>query len=480
MREFLDWRGPFLLPLVALLIARFVYAYFIPVAAEDAYITFRYARNFAAGHGLVFNPGERVMGFTSPLWTLWMALGFVLHAPPIAWSRGCAIVADVVTFVVIAQALKRTIGNTAAVCFAAFFAAWPYFSAMTASGMECGLMLALLSLSAVLVARRHPGAIFALAALALSRPEGAAVAIVLAFFTRRRDALLAATLAIAAYAPFALYYHTLIPQSVLAKSRVYGTAGPGAGMIWWSWLIPRPYSRVQPPLEQAHLVAFALVFTPAVIAGALRVWAERRSSVACFALGAMLVLAAYSLLGVAYFYWYLLIPLAGLGAIAASGLPDLVRGRWLYVSLAAYLAFACADGLPGYFARANVEFTGFGGAASYLYDHAQPGERALLEPIGMIGYNCPLVILDEVGLVTPSVAKRRLEGAGWYADVVDRERPDWLITRAALLREGQAWAGAGAPFRSASEQASILERYAIVDTVAAERGAQALFILHRR
>ena len=38
---------------------------------EDAYISFRYAENFANGHGFVFNPGgESVEGFTSFLWVL--------------------------------------------------------------------------------------------------------------------------------------------------------------------------------------------------------------------------------------------------------------------------------------------------------------------------------------------------------------------------------------------------------------------------
>jgi len=34
---------------------------------DDPFITFRYARNLLAGLGPVFNPGEHVEGFTSPL-----------------------------------------------------------------------------------------------------------------------------------------------------------------------------------------------------------------------------------------------------------------------------------------------------------------------------------------------------------------------------------------------------------------------------
>lgn len=37
---------------------------------DDAYISLRYARNLVEGHGVVFNPGERVEGYTNFLWML--------------------------------------------------------------------------------------------------------------------------------------------------------------------------------------------------------------------------------------------------------------------------------------------------------------------------------------------------------------------------------------------------------------------------
>ena len=40
---------------------------------DDAFISFRYARNLLEGHGLVFNPGERVEGYSNFLWTLELA-----------------------------------------------------------------------------------------------------------------------------------------------------------------------------------------------------------------------------------------------------------------------------------------------------------------------------------------------------------------------------------------------------------------------
>ncbi|MGZ6066494.1 MAG: hypothetical protein ACXWVM_29115 [Polyangiales bacterium] len=40
---------------------------------DDQMISMRYARNLASGQGLVFNPGERVEGYTNPLWTVLLA-----------------------------------------------------------------------------------------------------------------------------------------------------------------------------------------------------------------------------------------------------------------------------------------------------------------------------------------------------------------------------------------------------------------------
>ncbi len=37
---------------------------------DDAFITFRYARNFLAGNGMVFNPGDAVEGITNLGWAL--------------------------------------------------------------------------------------------------------------------------------------------------------------------------------------------------------------------------------------------------------------------------------------------------------------------------------------------------------------------------------------------------------------------------
>jgi len=56
---------------------------------DDGMISMRYAKNLVAGNGLVMNPGERVEGYTNPLWTIYMAL---IHLLPVARSKICLLI----------------------------------------------------------------------------------------------------------------------------------------------------------------------------------------------------------------------------------------------------------------------------------------------------------------------------------------------------------------------------------------------------
>jgi arabinofuranosyltransferase len=58
------------------------YAWHLRWLCDDAFISFRYAENWVRGHGLVFNPGERVEGYTNFLWTLLMAVGIAAGLNP--------------------------------------------------------------------------------------------------------------------------------------------------------------------------------------------------------------------------------------------------------------------------------------------------------------------------------------------------------------------------------------------------------------
>lgn len=60
---------------------------------DDAFISLRYARNLADGYGLVWNPGERVEGYTNFLWTLMMGLPHLWRLDPVGFSQVIGIAA---------------------------------------------------------------------------------------------------------------------------------------------------------------------------------------------------------------------------------------------------------------------------------------------------------------------------------------------------------------------------------------------------
>src|SRR5438093_8754 len=54
---------------------------------DDAFISFRYAKNLVSGYGLVFNPGEKVEGYTNFLWTVLLGSGFKFSLDPVILSE---------------------------------------------------------------------------------------------------------------------------------------------------------------------------------------------------------------------------------------------------------------------------------------------------------------------------------------------------------------------------------------------------------
>ena len=70
----------FLLSVLTLTLLLAVHNRFIQ---DDAFISFRYAKNLIEGNGLVFNVGERVEGYTNFLWTILLSLSFLAKVNPI-------------------------------------------------------------------------------------------------------------------------------------------------------------------------------------------------------------------------------------------------------------------------------------------------------------------------------------------------------------------------------------------------------------
>lgn len=146
---------------------------------DDATISFRYAQNLVDGHGLVFNPGEAVEGYTNFLWTLGLSAAMGLGIAPETAAHMGSISAFFLTILLLARAGAGPIPMAAA-AFAGFSAAADFAT----SGLETSLFTLLLTATALAgeradTTRRALGA-GVLASLALlTRPEGGLVGVML-------------------------------------------------------------------------------------------------------------------------------------------------------------------------------------------------------------------------------------------------------------------------------------------------------------
>jgi len=75
---------------------------------DDAYISFRYARNWASGLGLVYNPGQpAVEGFSNPLWVVLLRIASEMHLPLHVASRALSVLCGAVLIDLLGKVLRR-------------------------------------------------------------------------------------------------------------------------------------------------------------------------------------------------------------------------------------------------------------------------------------------------------------------------------------------------------------------------------------
>jgi len=169
------------LPWLALLAWLTSIAWFL---TDDAFISFRYTQNLLEGHGLVFNPGERVEGYTNFLWILELAALWGLFGIRPEHAANWLSVAYTATTI---SALLWWIAHLPALnsrrlvawmalgllCFSATFAVWTSGGGLETRQFTFFILVAVISLS--LYASSNRGllaASFCLAAAELTRPEG--------------------------------------------------------------------------------------------------------------------------------------------------------------------------------------------------------------------------------------------------------------------------------------------------------------------
>ena len=143
---------------------------------DDAYISFRYARNMVEGHGLVFNRGEYVEGYTNFLWVLELALIWVVSGvPPEVSAYGLTALYTAGTVVVTLRLAATTPFEarrwTAILITLGLLAINRSFAVWSTSGLETRQLTFFLVLTVLLLRRGFHGAVTAQAEGATAAPR---------------------------------------------------------------------------------------------------------------------------------------------------------------------------------------------------------------------------------------------------------------------------------------------------------------------
>ncbi len=398
---------------------------------DDTYIFSRYGRLAAEGLGLVFNPGERVEGYTSPLWvgvaTLVEFFGGSVEA--------LGVLGAVAGILLCWVAFRRCDCGGAAWLPAALLTMSPSVLFWSWSGMDVGLFSLFALLSLILlgddIAERtiRPITGWALALAFLARPEGllllpiAAVAILVQRVSGLRQLAPVVTVILLSLLARYLYYGELLPNTFYAKV-------PGELLYRWRhgsaylWEFLVPYG-----------VATALVAVLGVIAyrrnqsdpriGLLLAWT-------------MITFAYLVLQGGDHFALHrMLVPVLAPMVLAAYMCSiRLANAAWIACVAVAFaaghiVAFVRAWGPAQEEVAAAKHWAQVG---KWLRESIPVQSRVATIPIGAIGYFSHRRILDLSGLTNQHIGKRgRVHGNAfpghfrYDSDYVLREAPEYVF-----------------------------------------------------
>jgi hypothetical protein len=395
------------------------------LALDDFFITYRYAWNLAAGHGFVFNPGERVFGTTEPGLALLLAGLARLTRAAIPTLGTCVTAAAMVGCAALLLAAARQRGRLIDAIAGGTLALASSFL-WVSHGAAAPLVLLCLLLAASLDGERPRGQIAAglLAGAAVwLRPDAAVGTAILGLLLWRERRRLpwrygaAAGIVIAAGLAVAwVTFGSALPQTGIAKhAMAAAAAGRDAGAGFWSAAFPI-LGRHWGPLWMG-IAALGLAGLPALAAGTGR--AGRLLALYAVALGVL-----YPILGVPFFVWYAF-PLAFAAlygtAFAAGWAGRRVRARWAGIAVSALLLVAVGWSLLPASARWFRGYRWFPyletyrRAALFVHQRSAPEDAIAYVEIGVVGYYSRQPLVDLLGLVTPGsipyVEKGDLVGA---------------------------------------------------------------------
>ncbi len=414
---------------------------------DDAYISFRFARNWADGVGLRYNIGEHVPveGFSNFLWVALTACVEKLGQSPVLWMPILSALAGFALTALVFQALRQTFGlsrlvsslTVAALGCSAPFAVWSTGGLET---MSFALLLFVTFRAIVLrpnCASGLQGGLFGLMT-ALSRPEGVywvLLVFVLGWSSRRRKGEssqlgIAVLILLTGYALFTAWrlssFGHVLPTSATAKlSAGFGLDRIERGARYVSAqflstlslfaLVPATWEALRARRRELSLpiLALALGFPlwAILVSGDFMAFARFLvPGLSFLALLSGLLLARIigeanerKALGVV-----LALLVAALGALPAWGFMPVPRSIREALNFRPHL-----DGFRSEFVYWNlqrVETRRWAERGKALAQIASPGESIAISAIGAVGYHSRLFVFDRVGLVTREIAELTPEG----------------------------------------------------------------------
>jgi arabinofuranosyltransferase len=413
-------------------------ALFHRVQADDAYVTFRYGQNLALGRGFVFNPGERVMGSTSPGQTLvaWLVYLVVGKGAMPSVMTALGVVAWVTQAIVLRALVRSERGEVAGWAMALFTAVALGGQAAYVS-METNTVVALNLLGLLLASRgrlRSAAVVFAIATT--FRPDGLLfpLALLLVSWRKQGRALvvpLVLYLVLAAVWPlFAWsYFGTPFPHTLQAKAGA-------VPLLDYLWHALRFASTTLLPIELlGGGVVHVLVVWPMLVFGGVQLW-RGGGWLRVFPIHALVHFAAYVVLRPFVEHSWHLVPavvsasvcLVAAGHALAQRVPESSRRLASGTALAALL-------LLGGFRLAEVRQqvdTGYWIAGRFaVYDElmrelerrARPEETLGTLEIGYIAYWSDRRVFDLGGLINPFPQPVLENGVA----KLDERDFDWLV-----------------------------------------------------
>jgi hypothetical protein len=387
---------------------------FSGVRSDDAFISYRYGQNLATGVGLVFNPGVRVLGSTSPGQMLLSGAAYAIcgidATPSVMATLGCVAWSAQVfaVFLLLSAALGR--GGAALVAALVGIGAT---GAQAWVPLETNLVAACVLFAFATAQRRQWYATAALVAAAtLMRPDAWLAALGLSawcIWELRRRALGPAALFVvlaAAWPVFALrYYGSPVPQSALAKYH------RSAFLDYLVHELTFPSSVFLPDFTPAVRVSVMLVLA---VTGAVLLLRRcpRLTPFVIYGVAhalAYLQLRPFTVHQWHLYPWVLVLCVLSWSAIVLIAQACAARSRSLYwatvtasVGLIAYQAARFAGDARTLDARywTGQRHATYLEISKYLAEHASAGEWFGSVEVGTIAYYANLPAFDFGGLVT--------------------------------------------------------------------------------